>query len=55
MSSIRTVEVTERLAAYIEETATREDDIWRRLRAETSRLPAAGMQIGADQARLLGW
>ena len=55
MSSIRTVEVTERLAAYIEETATREDDIWRRLRAETSELPAGGMQIGADQARLLGW
>ena len=55
MSSIRTVEVTERLAAYIEETATREDDVWRRLRAETSKLRPAGMQIGADQARLLGW
>ena len=55
MNSIRTVPVTERLAAYIEETATREDDVWRRLRAETSALPAGGMQIGADQARLLGW
>ena len=39
----------------MEEASTREDDIWRRLRAETSVLPASGMQIGADQARLLGW
>ena len=39
----------------MEETAIREDDVWRRLRAETAALPAGGMQIGADQARLLGW
>jgi len=55
MTSIRTVAVTVDLAKYIEEASTREDDVWRRLREETSRLPAAGMQIGADQARLLGW
>ncbi len=55
MASIRTVAMSERLAAYIEETATREDDVWRRLREETSTLSAGGMQIGADQARLLGW
>lgn len=55
MASIRTVSVTAELAEYIEETSTREDDVWRRLREETSRLPAGGMQIGADQARLLGW
>ena len=55
MHSIRTISVTKELAAYIEETATREDDVWNRLRAETSSLPAGGMQIGADQARLLGW
>ena len=30
----------------------RETDVERRLRAETSRLPSAGMQIGADQARV---
>lgn len=55
MTSIRTVAVTVELAEYIEEASTREDDVWRRLREETSRLPAGGMQIGADQARLLGW
>jgi len=55
MSSIRSIRVTAELASYLEETSTREDDTWRRLRAETSALPAGGMQIGADQARLLGW
>lgn len=55
MNSIRTLPIDEELAAYIEETATREDEVWLRLRAETSALPAGGMQIGADQARLLAW
>lgn len=55
MTSIRTVSVTVELAEYIEEASTREDEVWRRLREETSKLPAGGMQIGADQARLLGW
>ena len=55
MKSIRTVHVSEQLASYIEQTSTREDEVWRRLRQETSSLPAGGMQIGADQARLLGW
>ena len=55
MTSIRTVSVTTQLAEYIEEASTREDELWRRLRQETAQLPAGGMQIGADQARLLGW
>ena len=55
MTSIRTVSVTVELAEYIEEASTREDEVWRRLREETSSMPAGGMQIGADQARLLGW
>lgn len=55
MPSIRAVLITKQLASYIEEASTREDDVWRRLRQETSTLPAGGMQIGADQARLLGW
>ena len=55
MPSIRTVSVTEQLAEYIEQTYTPEDDVWRRLRAETATQRGAGMQIGADQARLLGW
>ncbi|MXX32390.1 MAG: methyltransferase domain-containing protein [Chloroflexi bacterium] len=55
MTSIRSIHVTAELAAYMEEASTREDDTWQRLRAETSALPAGGMQIGADQARLLSW
>ena len=55
MPTIRTVRVTDALAEYIEQTYVPEDDIWRRLRAETATLPAGGMQIGPDQARLLGW
>lgn len=55
MTSIRTVSVTAELAEYVEEASTREDEVWRQLREETARLPAGGMQIGADQARLLGW
>ena len=55
MAAIRTIPIDSVLAQYIEQTYTPEDDVWRRLRAETARLPAAGMQIGPDQARLLGW
>ncbi|MDE2988230.1 MAG: class I SAM-dependent methyltransferase [Chloroflexota bacterium] len=55
MHSIRTTPITEELARYLEDTSTREDDVWRRLRAETAELPAGGMQIGPDQARLLSW
>ena len=55
MAAIRTIPIDSALAQYIEQTYTPEDDVWRRLRAETARLPAAGMQIGPDQARLLGW
>lgn len=47
--------MTAELAEYIEEASTREDEVWRQLREETARLAAGGMQIGADQARLLGW
>ncbi|HEX7125445.1 MAG TPA: class I SAM-dependent methyltransferase [Thermodesulfobacteriota bacterium] len=39
---------------YVNETITREPEVARRLRAETSALPEAGMQIGPDQAALLG-
>jgi len=55
MHSIRTTPITEELARYLEDTSTREDDVWRRLRAETAELQAGGMQIGPDQARLLSW
>ncbi len=39
---------------YVNEVVTRESPVARRLRAETAALPAAGMQIGPDQAALLG-
>ena len=51
----RTLPVDDALAEYIERTYAREDDLWRRLRAETAALAWAGMEIGPDQARLLGW
>jgi predicted O-methyltransferase YrrM len=38
---------------YVARHATREDPIEGRLRAETARLPQAGMQIGPDHAALL--
>ena len=51
----RTLPIDDALAEYIERTYAREDDLWRRLRAETAALAWAGMEIGPDQARLLGW
>ena len=55
MSSIRTLQISDAIGSYLERNYAREDDIWRELRAETAQLTASGMQIGADQARLLGW
>ena len=55
MTYVRTIQLNDALGAYIERTAVYEDEVWRDLRAETARLPAGGMQIGPDQARLLAW
>lgn len=38
---------------YVSHVITRESPLQQRLRAETARLPQAGMQIGPDQGRLL--
>lgn len=43
----------EAIERYVSEDITRETDVMKRLRAETARLPQAGMQIGADQGALL--
>jgi predicted O-methyltransferase YrrM len=45
----------ETVELYVDNLSTeaRETDVERRLRAETARLPNAGMQIGPDQAALL--
>lgn len=42
------------LDAYVRTFGARETGVARRLREETARLPEAGMQIGADEAALLG-
>ena len=42
------------LDEYVRGVGARETDVARRLREETARLPEAGMQIGADEAALLG-
>lgn len=43
----------EAIERYVTDDITRQTDVLRRLRAETARLPEAGMQIGADQGALL--
>jgi predicted O-methyltransferase YrrM len=43
------------LARYVNETLVQETGLQRRLRAETARLPAAGMQIAADQGAFLAF
>jgi len=40
---------------YLRTEVARETPVLQRLRAETSRLPMGGMQIGADQGMLLGF
>jgi len=40
---------------YLSAAVGPEPPVWRRLRRETARLPMGGMQIGPDQAVLLGW
>jgi predicted O-methyltransferase YrrM len=43
----------EAVERYVTQDITRETHIQKKLRAETARLPEAGMQIGADQGALL--
>lgn len=51
--SARTIQVTDRLNAYIDATTLREPDVLRRLRAETARMPQAGMQISPLQGQFM--
>src|SRR5690242_16134688 len=48
----RQLQLTDRLEAYVLAHA-RESAVAARLRAETAKLPQAGMQIGADQAAFM--
>ncbi len=45
--------IPEAVERYVTQDITRETEIQKQLRAETARLPEAGMQIGADQGALL--
>jgi predicted O-methyltransferase YrrM len=50
---LRGIELTDELYGYIVQVGTRETQVQRELRAETRKLPMAGMQIGPDQGALL--
>jgi predicted O-methyltransferase YrrM len=45
----------EDLACYVNEVLVQESELQRRLRAETARLPAAGMQVAAEQGAFLAF
>jgi predicted O-methyltransferase YrrM len=49
----RTLQLTERLRAYVLAHGARETSVQRALRAATRRMPRASMQIGAEQGALL--
>ena len=51
-NSLRTSIIDDHVAAYLTSTVT-EHPVLRELRAETAKLPNAGMQIGADQAQFM--
>jgi len=51
--SRRTLDVDDRLYSYLIEHSLRENDVQRRLRAETARLPESSMQIAPEQGQLL--
>lgn len=51
--STRTLTVTDRLYDYLMAHALREDDVLRRLREETSKLPMARMQISPEQGQFM--
>jgi caffeoyl-CoA O-methyltransferase len=49
----RTLDLDDRLYDYLLKVGVRESDLLKELRAETSKLPSAGMQIGADQGAFM--
>lgn len=53
--SRRTLNIDERLYDYLQRTSVREPDALVRLRAETARLPMAGMQISPEQGQFMAF
>jgi caffeoyl-CoA O-methyltransferase len=51
--STRTIALDDRLYHYLQAVSLREPDVLVRLRAETSRLPAAGMQVSPEQGQFM--
>jgi predicted O-methyltransferase YrrM len=49
----RNIELTDKLDDYLLGVSLRENDVQRRLREETARLPMAGMQIAPDQGQFM--
>jgi predicted O-methyltransferase YrrM len=49
----RNIELTDKLDDYLLGVSSRENDVQRRLREETARLPMAGMQIAPDQGQFM--
>jgi caffeoyl-CoA O-methyltransferase len=49
----RTLDLTDRLYDYLLRVSVREPPVLAELRAETSKLPAAGMQIGPEQGQFM--
>ena len=51
--STRTISLDDRLYHYLQAVSLREPDVLVRLRAETARLAAAGMQISPEQGQFM--
>jgi len=51
--SSRTIQVTERLHAYLMQYGVREPELMQRLRRETAAVPGAGMQISPEQGQFM--
>jgi caffeoyl-CoA O-methyltransferase len=50
----RSLELDDRLYDYLVQFGTRENDLLKDLRAETAKMPGAGMQIGPEQGAFMG-
>ena len=52
--SSRSIQLTDKLYRYLVAVSLRDDELLRRLRRETERLPMGGMQISPEQGQFMG-